>query len=88
MQIFVTGATGVLGKAVIPRLIADGHTVRALSRARVDPRGRPRGSDNQAESRSRHADRWAHRSGEELHDFAGCANYAAFKYAHIRLLVN
>lgn len=33
MKIFVTGATGVLGKALVPRLIAEGHTVRALSRS-------------------------------------------------------
>jgi nucleoside-diphosphate-sugar epimerase len=33
MNIFVTGATGVLGKAVVPKLIANGHVVRALSRS-------------------------------------------------------
>jgi nucleoside-diphosphate-sugar epimerase len=33
MQIFVTGATGVLGKAVIPKLITKGHAVHALSRS-------------------------------------------------------
>jgi len=32
MKTFVTGATGVLGKAVIPKLIADGHAVSGLSR--------------------------------------------------------
>ena len=31
MQVFVTGATGVLGKAVVKRLIAEGHVVHALS---------------------------------------------------------
>lgn len=36
MKIFVTGATGVLGKAVVPRLIADGHTVSALSRSEAN----------------------------------------------------
>ena len=33
MKIFVTGATGVLGEALVPRLIAAGHTVGALSRS-------------------------------------------------------
>ncbi len=36
MKIFITGATGVLGKAVVPRLIADGHTVSALSRSEAN----------------------------------------------------
>ncbi len=31
--IFVTGATGVLGRATVPRLMGTGHTVRALSRS-------------------------------------------------------
>jgi nucleoside-diphosphate-sugar epimerase len=31
--VFVTGPTGVLGRATIPQLIASGHTVRALSRS-------------------------------------------------------
>src|SRR5829696_889228 len=30
--VFVTGATGVLGRATIPQLLASGHAVRALSR--------------------------------------------------------
>src|SRR5215217_5307307 len=30
--VFVTGATGVLGRATIPQLLASGYTVRALSR--------------------------------------------------------
>lgn len=30
--VFITGATGVLGRATIPRLLAAGHLVRALSR--------------------------------------------------------
>ncbi|HLZ61000.1 MAG TPA: NAD(P)-dependent oxidoreductase [Ktedonosporobacter sp.] len=32
MNIFVTGATGVLGKALVPRLVAAGHKVSAMSR--------------------------------------------------------
>lgn len=36
MQIFVTGATGVLGKAVVKRLMADGHAVHALSRSQAN----------------------------------------------------
>ena len=31
--VFVTGATGVLGRATLPRLIAAGYSVRALSRS-------------------------------------------------------
>ncbi|RAQ96050.1 NAD-dependent epimerase/dehydratase family protein [Thermogemmatispora tikiterensis] len=33
MQVFVAGATGVLGRALIPRLLQQGHTVRALVRS-------------------------------------------------------
>ena len=33
MQIFVTGATGVVGVRAIPRLLADGHTVTAIGRS-------------------------------------------------------
>jgi len=36
MQVFVTGATGVLGKAVVPRLIAEGHAVHALSHSEAN----------------------------------------------------
>jgi nucleoside-diphosphate-sugar epimerase len=36
MHIFVTGATGVLGKAVVPSLLADGHMVYALSRSEAN----------------------------------------------------
>jgi len=36
MKIFVTGATGVLGNAVVPRLLADGHVVYALSRSQAN----------------------------------------------------
>lgn len=33
MIVFVTGATGVLGRPVVKRLVANGHEVRALSRS-------------------------------------------------------
>ncbi len=36
MHIFVTGATGVLGKAVVPSLRAFGHVVYALSRSEAN----------------------------------------------------
>ncbi len=36
MQIFVTGATGVLGKIIVPGLLADGHVVYALSRSQAN----------------------------------------------------
>jgi NAD(P)-dependent dehydrogenase (short-subunit alcohol dehydrogenase family) len=36
MRIFVTGATGVLGKVVVPGLLADGHVVYALSRSQAN----------------------------------------------------
>lgn len=33
MDLFVTGGTGVLGRATVPRLVAAGHRVRGLSRS-------------------------------------------------------
>jgi 2-alkyl-3-oxoalkanoate reductase len=36
MQVFVTGATGVLGKAVMKRIIAEGHAVHALSHSEAN----------------------------------------------------
>lgn len=36
MEIFVTGATGVIGRRVLPRLVAAGHGVTAIARSRAD----------------------------------------------------
>jgi nucleoside-diphosphate-sugar epimerase len=33
VKIFIAGATGVLGRATVPRLVAAGHTVRAVARS-------------------------------------------------------
>jgi len=33
MELFVTGATGVLGRATLPLLLAAGHRVRGLARS-------------------------------------------------------
>jgi nucleoside-diphosphate-sugar epimerase/uncharacterized protein YjeT (DUF2065 family) len=34
--LFVSGATGVIGRATVPQLLASGHTVRALSRSETN----------------------------------------------------
>lgn len=39
MRILVTGATGTLGRALVPVLLRAGHQVRALSRTRHESRG-------------------------------------------------
>ncbi|MEW9549091.1 SDR family oxidoreductase [Nonomuraea sp. NPDC050783] len=39
MRILVTGATGMLGRALVPALVRAGHQVRALSRTRRESRG-------------------------------------------------
>lgn len=36
MLVFVTGGSGVLGRAMIPHLVADGHAVRSPSRSELD----------------------------------------------------
>ena len=33
MRIFIAGATGVLGRSLVPLLVQQGHTVRALVRS-------------------------------------------------------
>ena len=33
MNVFIAGATGVIGRRLLPRLIRDGHTVTAITRA-------------------------------------------------------
>jgi uncharacterized protein YbjT (DUF2867 family) len=43
-RVFVAGATGYLGRAAIPRLLARGHTVRALARPGSEARV-PRGAE-------------------------------------------
>jgi len=37
MKIFVTGATGVVGRRAVPLMIAAGHNVTAAGRSRDDP---------------------------------------------------
>jgi uncharacterized protein YbjT (DUF2867 family) len=54
MRILVTGASGSVGSVLVPRLLSDGHMVRALGRdpARVSKalaRGRPPAADSEAE---------------------------------------
>ena len=37
MRFFITGATGLVGRALIQDLVAEGHQVRALSRSGAGP---------------------------------------------------
>lgn len=43
MRIIITGGTGLIGKALCPLLLADGHLVTVLSRSPDGARGMPRG---------------------------------------------
>ena len=43
--ILVTGATGYIGGRIIPRLLAEGHTVRILTRDRDRALARPWGAE-------------------------------------------
>ena len=43
MRIIITGGTGLIGKALCPLLLADGHLVTVLSRSPDAARGMPRG---------------------------------------------
>src|SRR5262249_4174870 len=43
-QVFITGATGYLGRRVVPTLIARGHAVRALVRRGSESKG-PAGAE-------------------------------------------
>ena len=43
MRIIITGGTGLIGKALCPLLLADGHLVTVLSRTPDAARGMPRG---------------------------------------------
>ncbi len=46
MKIFVAGATGVIGRPLVPALIANGHDVTAMTRSRE--RRAPRRSGRRA----------------------------------------
>lgn len=39
MKVLVTGATGVLGRRVVPRLVAAGHDATAVARNGADAAG-------------------------------------------------
>src|SRR5688572_2470510 len=45
--VLVTGATGFIGRRLVPALVADGHTVRAMTRRpeQYDGPGEPVGAD-------------------------------------------
>ena len=36
MKVFVAGATGVLGRALVPRLVAGGHEVVGMTRSAIE----------------------------------------------------
>jgi uncharacterized protein YbjT (DUF2867 family) len=69
--VFVTGASGFMGQALVPELLRRGHRVRALLRARSSARPPPgceivRGDALEAKSFAQHvapADTWVHLVG-------------------------
>ena len=44
MRVFVTGATGFVGPAIVRRLVEDGHTVRVLEHTAGSSATLPQGS--------------------------------------------
>ena len=44
MKVFVAGATGALGKQLVPTLVANGHEVVGMTRTRGQARPGPRSS--------------------------------------------
>ena len=63
MRVFVAGATGAIGRQLVPRLVAAGHEVHGMTRseskqAMLHRAGRGAGGRGRARSRSGRARRW------------------------------